>query len=77
MRLAQVEIYKTIHGHPPILLFDDLPSELDRKAQDFVFNYLISHGVQVFLTSVEDVSDKIHKVAERFHVEQGKIQKVL
>lgn len=77
MRLAQVDIYIEHHKHPPVLLFDDLPSELDKDARKFVFDYLQKTGVQVFLTSVEDVTKEIHEVAKKFHVERGQIEKVL
>lgn len=77
MRLAQVDIYTSHHEHPPVLLFDDLPSELDRDARKFVFDYLQETGVQVFLTSVDDVTKEIQSVSKRFHVERGKIEKVL
>lgn len=77
MRLAQVDIYMEHHKHPPVLLFDDLPSELDKAARKFVFDYLQETGVQVFLTSVDDVSDEIHDVNKKFHVERGQIEKVL
>lgn len=77
MRLAQVDIYTDHHAHPPVLLFDDLPSELDKEARKFVFNYLQETGVQVFLTSIDDVTNEIHGASKRFHVKQGKIEKVL
>lgn len=77
MRLAQVEMYSEFHDHPPILLFDDLPSELDENARAFVFNFLSTSKIQVFLTSVEDVSKEIQSVNTKFHVEQGQIKKVL
>ena len=77
MRLVQVDIYTEYHNHPPVLLFDDLPSELDKEARKFVFDYLQETGVQVFLTSVDDVTNEIHQVSKRFHVERGQIEKVL
>ena len=77
MRLAQVDIYIEYHKQPPILLFDDLPSELDKEARKFVFDYLQETGVQVFLTSVDDVSKEIRTVTKKFHVERGEIEKVL
>jgi len=77
MRLVQVDIYTEYHNHPPVLLFDDLPSELDKEARKFVFDYLQETGVQVLLTSVDDVTNEIHQVSKRFHVERGQIEKVL
>ena len=47
------------------------------RARKFVFNYLQETGVQVFLTSIDDVTNEIHGASKRFHVKQGKIEKVL
>ncbi len=77
MRLAQIEMYTEYHQQPPVVLFDDLPSELDERARKMVFRYLEERQAQVFLTSVEDVSKELHTVSHLFHVKQGEIEKVL
>ena len=77
MKLVQVDLYTTHHGQPPILLFDDMPSELDESAREFVFSYLQSTSVQVFLTGVDDISKSIHGVNKTFHVERGDIKNVV
>ncbi|OED39116.1 hypothetical protein AB833_16375 [Chromatiales bacterium (ex Bugula neritina AB1)] len=77
MKLVQIELFKSHRGQTPILLFDDPPSELDLQAQKFVFSFLKKSGVQVFLTSVDDVSEEIQNVSTRFHVERGVFKKVL
>lgn len=77
MRLAQVDIYRDCHQHPPVVLFDDLPSELDKQARQFVFRYLQNTGVQVFMTTVDDVTNELQDVSIKFHVEQGQIKKVV
>jgi len=77
LKMVQVDLYSNYHQQAPILLFDDLPSELDGMAQAFVFNYLQSCSVQVFLTGVENVSETIHGVNKVFHVEKGEISIVV
>ncbi len=77
MRLAQVDMFTRFHQQPPIVLFDDLPSELDEQARRYVFRYLEERRVQVFLTSVDDVSKELQNACDLFHVKQGKIEKVL
>lgn len=77
LKLVQVDLYTKHHQQAPILLFDDLPSELDETAREFVFNYLQSCSVQVFLTGVEDISKTIHGVKKTFHVKHGGIQNVV
>ena len=54
-----------------------MPSELDDSAREFVFSYLQSTSVQVFLTGVEDISKTIQGVSKTFHVERGQIKNVV
>jgi len=75
--LYSVDLYSKHHQQAPILLFDDMPSELDDSAREFVFSYLQSTSVQVFLTGVEDISKSIHGVSKTFHVKRGEIKNVL
>lgn len=52
LKLAEREIYKNAAGEYPVLLLDDVLSELDPKRQEFVLNRI--HGGQVFITCCED-----------------------
>lgn len=56
LKLAAREIHKDIVGEYPILLLDDVLSELDPKRQEFVLNR-IGNG-QVFITCCEE--DRLH-----------------
>lgn len=38
MKLAEREIYKNVTGEYPVLLLDDVLSELDPRRQEFVLN---------------------------------------
>jgi DNA replication and repair protein RecF len=77
MKLVQVELF-TAHNHePPVILIDDPPSELDAVTRQFVFDYLENTSAQVFLTSVNDVSNNLQSSANVFHVKRGKIEKVI
>ena len=52
LKLAEREIYKNATGEYPVLLLDDVLSELDPKRQEFVLNRI--NGGQVFITCCED-----------------------
>ena len=52
MKLAAREIHKDIIGEYPVLLLDDVLSELDTRRQEFVLNRI--NGGQVFITCCED-----------------------
>ncbi len=52
MKLAEREIFKNVTGEYPVLLLDDVLSELDPRRQEFVLNRI--GGGQVFITCCED-----------------------
>lgn len=52
LKLAEREIYRNVTGEYPVLLLDDVLSELDPKRQEFVLNRIA--GGQVFITCCED-----------------------
>ena len=72
LKLAEREIYKNATGEYPVLLLDDVLSELDPKRQEFVLNRI--NGGQVFITCCED--DRLPQMlgGRVFHVEHGTIR---
>ncbi|MBM7601355.1 DNA replication and repair protein RecF [Virgibacillus halotolerans] len=74
VKLAEIElIYKEV-GEYPILLLDDVLSELDDFRQSHLLN-TIQGKVQTFVstTSVDGINHETLRKAEMFHVESGKI----
>lgn len=71
MKLAEREIYRNVSGEYPVLLLDDVLSELDPRRQEFVLNRIA--GGQVFITCCED--DRLPELlgGKVFHVEHGVI----
>lgn len=71
LKLAEREIYKNASGEYPVLLLDDVLSELDPRRQEFVLNRIA--GGQVFITCCED--DRLPQLlgGKVFHVEQGHV----
>lgn len=71
LKLAEREIYKNAFGEYPLLLLDDVLSELDPRRQEFVLNRIA--GGQVFITCCED--DRLPQLlgGKVFHVDGGKI----
>ena len=72
IKLAEREILKNTTGEYPILLLDDVLSELDPRRQEFVLNRI--SGGQVFITCCED--DRLTELLEGkvFHVKQGTVE---
>ena len=71
IKLAEREILKNTTGEYPILLLDDVLSELDPRRQEFVLNRIA--GGQVFITCCED--DRLAELLDGkvFHVKQGNV----
>jgi len=71
LKLAAREIHKDIIGEYPVLLLDDVLSELDPRRQEFVLNRLGSG--QVFITCCED--DRLHTLlsGKIFRISGGQV----
>ena len=69
LKLAQRELMKREFGEEPLLLLDDVLSELDEKRQDFVLNQ-ISSG-QVFITCCEP--GRFTKLGKTMEISGGRL----
>lgn len=56
LKLAELEEFKTETGVQPVLLIDDFSSELDSNRREFLLNYLKNSGLQIFVTSTDDLT---------------------
>ena len=69
LKLAEREIYQNATGEYPVLLLDDVLSELDPHRQEFVLNRI--GGGQVFITCCEDDRLPAMLGGSVFHVKHG------
>jgi DNA replication and repair protein RecF len=67
MKLGEVEMYKQETGETPVLLLDDVLSELDKTRRDILLE--ATNGVQTILTCTEFDGEG----AKLFEVKEGKI----
>jgi len=74
VKLAEIELIYNEIGEYPVLLLDDVLSELDDYRQSHLLS-TIQGKVQTFVstTSVEGINHDTLKKAELFHVKDGKI----
>lgn len=70
IKLAEREILRRDCSELPLLLLDDVLSELDAGRQDFVLNQL--REGQVFITCCE--TDRLTTLGQVIHIENGKIR---
>jgi DNA replication and repair protein RecF len=69
LKLAQRELMAREMGEEPVLLLDDVLSELDPGRQDFVLNQIVSG--QVFITCCEP--GRFTKLGKTIEIKQGQI----
>ena len=76
IKLAEVEIFKNIKEVKPILLLDDIFSELDKNKKNNIIKY-INNDLEVFITSTDlkNISRKLLKEADIFKVDNSKVTK--
>ena len=72
MKLAEREILQAESGEMPILLLDDVLSELDQKRQEFVLNRI--GGGQTLITCCEDEGISQRTGGRVLFVEGGRIR---
>lgn len=75
LKLAEIELIKQETREAPILLLDDVLSELDDYRQSHLLNTIQNH-VQTFVTTtnVNGIDHDTIKNAKMFHVKQGFIE---
>ena len=69
LKLAQRELARRDTGEEPVLLLDDVLSELDPGRQDFVLNQIQSG--QVFITCCE--KDRLTKIGQVLQIQAGNL----
>lgn len=75
LKLAEVPIFLKFTGTPPILLLDDIFSEIDSKKRGKLISY-INHDVQVVITTTDlkNINKKILKNSKVFEVFSGHVR---
>lgn len=74
MKIAEAELIKQAVDQEPIVLLDDVLSELDHKRQEFLLNKISDR--QVFISCCERASVERLSGGRLFYVENGKISSV-
>ena len=71
LKLAEREIHKNAAGEYPVMLLDDVLSELDPRRQEYVLNRI--QGGQVFITCCEN--DRLDTMLHGrvFHIRNGEV----
>lgn len=76
-KLAEIEIFKKYKDTTPILLLDDIFSELDDKKKNNLLKY-ISKNIQTIITTTDlnNLDSKLIKKSKLFNINDGNIVKI-
>lgn len=72
-KMAELVYHKTVFGTYPLLLLDDVLSELDSLKREYLINFLNNNDAQTFLTATE-LTNEIE--SNLFKMNSGRITKV-
>ena len=72
LKLAEAKVLKELTGENPVVLLDDVLSELDKKRQDFLINKIKEY--QVFITCCDFVDKDSLENGKYFYINDGRIE---
>jgi DNA replication and repair protein RecF len=77
LKLAEIELFKKVKGEYPVLLLDDVFSELDSSKRHKIIKYL-NKKMQIVITTtdISDVDKAVLEKASIFKVDKAKITKI-
>lgn len=73
MKLAEIQIVKELTNHTPILLLDDVLSELDGFRQKYLLNNIENIQIILTCTGIEDYIKNSLNIQRLYHIEGGKV----
>jgi DNA replication and repair protein RecF len=75
LKMAEMENLQAIFDEPPLLLLDDMSSELDAQRNSNLMDFLTTRDIQVFITTTEPSSALLATTAHCsvFRVENGNL----
>ena len=75
LKLAEIELVKRVIGDTPVLLLDDVLSELDKHRQNYLLDSI--HDIQILITctGVDEFVNRRFEVNKVFHVQNGQVIK--
>ena len=73
LKLSEIELVKKVIHDTPVLLLDDVLSELDSSRQNYLLNSI--HDIQTIITctGLDEFVKNRFQINKVFHVKEGKI----
>ena len=76
LKLAEIEVFKKIKNTYPIILLDDIFSELDENKKNNIIKYF-KNDIQIFITTTElnNINQELKEKSDIYIVNNGTIEK--
>ena len=74
LKLSEIDIFRDITGDSPVLLLDDIFSELDIEKRNKLIKY-INSDIQTIITTTDlnDIDSDLVKIANIYKIQEGKV----
>lgn len=72
-KTAELTVLGAVHGDPPVLLLDDVSSELDPARNEFLFEHLATLAGQCFITTTHGSHVLLHRDRADYRIERGQV----
>ena len=76
LKLSEIDMMRKISGDNPVLMLDDVLSELDRKRQQFLLNSIGDIQTFITCTGLDDFVNDRFVMNRVFYVENGKVRQM-
>ena len=75
LKLSEIELVKEVTKDTPILLLDDVLSELDKHRQNYLLDSIRDVQTLITCTGLDDFVNHRFSINKMFHVEKGNVTK--
>lgn len=75
LKLSEIELVKKLTKDTPILLLDDVLSELDKHRQNYLLDSICDVQTLITCTGVDEFINHRFSINKMFHVEKGNVTK--
>ena len=74
LKMAEIDVFKRVTGETPVLLLDDIFSELDIEKRNKLIKFL-NDDVQTIMTTTDlsEIDDELVRIANIYKIENGQI----
>jgi len=73
LKLSEIELVKNVTGEKPVLLLDDVLSELDTNRQQFLLKSISDIQTIITCTGLDDFINKRFEINRTYHISNGGI----